>query len=142
MNTRAARTIPLPQWVWEANGICLEEVVGERALGLPPLADPTNATAADMPGAAEYGRGLVPLLERKQQRLSALGLPDDPVRGYVAQVALEHYDETVACFQKAQQAALRGDYHAFSRHWVEGRGHDQVADELFTSLDCDIFAGD
>src|SRR5215471_14629228 len=132
------RRIPLGQWVWEASGICLEEVNAERALGLPPVADPAHAKPEEMPAAAKYGDGLVPILQRKREQLLQLGLPDDPIKGFVAQVAVHHFSETVAEFERSNAAAHAGDAAAFSRHWVAGRAHDQVADPLFSTLECDI----
>ncbi|SRR5579863_6930870 len=135
-------SLPLGQWLWEADGICLEEVNAERALGLPPIADPTTATDAEMPAAAQYGRGLIPALQTKLERLEALGLPDDPIMSIVAQVTMEHYRQNVAAFAQAQEAALRGDSKGFRQSWMTGRAHDYIADSLFERLGCDLCAND
>jgi|tagenome__1003787_1003787.scaffolds.fasta_scaffold19622600_2 hypothetical protein len=140
--TRQKKRINKGQWQWEAGQICLEEVIAERALGLPPLRDPANATDAEMPGAAKYGDGLLPALRTKKQKLEALGLPDAIVDDFVAQTALEHFLGTVDNFEKAQRAALKGDSATFSKFWVQGRSHDQVADTLWTHLGVPLCAGD
>src|SRR5947208_226186 len=113
-----------PEFLWTATGVCLEEVNGERALGLPPLADPSQATPADMPAAAAYGDGLLPLLERKLVGLKQLGIPVcDPLSGEEGTIreALRHYEETVEAFRLANDAAHRGDASAFVRNWIRGR---------------------
>lgn len=141
----ANQPLPKGEYVWLASGICLTEATGERALGLPPLADPSKATAADMPAAAKYGDGLVPLLQKKGNDLRALGLPaGDALTGElgIIKAALHHYDETVKAFEKANAAAHAGNVKAFVEHWINGREHDAVADALFQAFDLPICASD
>ncbi len=133
------------QYAWEASGICLDEAVEERALGLPPLADPSKATAADMAGAAKYGDGLMPALKKKRDRLNALQLPaPNPATGEIGiiRAALHYFSQTVDHFDAANKAAHAGDVAKFRHHWTIGREHDQVADALFVAYEVPICAYD
>jgi len=130
------------EYNWLASGVCLTECVGERALGLPPFADPLQATDADMPAAAKYGDGLLPLLRKKRDDLRALGLPDAGMEIMVLTEALRHFEETVKAFEEANYAAHNGDSEAFKAAWARGRQHDFVADTLFTEFDLPLCAAD
>lgn len=130
------------EYFWLASGICLEECNGERALGLPPFADPLATTDADMPAAAKYGDGLLPLLLKKEAELKKLGLPDTLYDIEVLKEALRHYSITVAAFVKANKAAHEGNSAQFKQHWLEGRRSDFVADALFDTYGLRLCASD
>src|SRR5205085_11184728 len=126
-NTASGAALSKGEYIWRANGVCLEECVAERALGLPPLPDPLKAEDADMPAVARYGDGLVPALQKKQAGLRALGIPDVSEERKLITEALRHFEATVAAFEQARAAAHRTDSAAFRHHWLVGRQHDFVA---------------
>jgi hypothetical protein len=130
------------EYIWLASGVCLKECVGERELGLPPLADPLKATDADMPGAAKYGDGLIPILQRRQVALKALGLPDLVYDLEVLKEALRQDAIKLACFIKANDAAHRGNSAEFRRQWLRGRQADLVAVPLFKDFGLPLCAAD
>jgi len=120
---------------WLASGVCLEECIGERGIGLPPLADPLKATDADMPATAKYGDKLLPLLIKKREGLRKLGIPDSGQETLVIKEAIRHFEATIEAFIKANEAAHKGNSVDFRKYWIRGRRHDQVADSLFEAFD-------
>src|SRR6478672_1768071 len=96
------------EYCWLASGVCLEECNGERGIGLPPFADPLQATDADMPAAAKFGDKLIPLLIKKRESLRKLGIPDAGEETLVIKEAIRHYEATIEEFIKANDAAHQG----------------------------------
>jgi len=130
------------EYIWLASGVCLVECNSERALGFPPLADPLKATDADMPATAKYGDSLIPILQKRQADLKALGLPDVTYEMEVLKVALEQDAVKLACFIKANDAAHRGSSEEFKRYWLQGRQADLVAVPLFKDFGLPLCAAD
>lgn len=136
------KTLSKEEYIWLASGVCLNECVSERALGFPPLADPLKATDADMPATAKYGDGLIPILQRRQVALKALGLPELVYEIEVLKEALRQDAIKLACFIKANEAAHRGNSAEFRRQWLRGRRADLVAVPLFKDFGLPLCAAD
>lgn len=130
------------EYCWLAAGVCLEECNGERSIGLPPFADPLQATDADMPAAAKFGDKLLPLLIKKREGLRKLGIPDAGEELLVIKEAIRHFEATIEEFIKANEAAHQGSSARFKKYWLRGRQHDEVADTLFVAFDVPLCAAD
>lgn len=127
---------------WLASGVCLQECISERAIGLPPLADPLQATDADMPATAKYGDKLLPILIKKREGLRELGIPNAGEETLVIKEAIRHFEATIEAFIKANEAAHKGNSAEFRKYWLRGRRHDEVADTLFEAFDIPLCAAD
>ena len=138
----ATKRLSKGEYNWLASGICLEQCVAERAIGLPPFADPLQATDADMPAASKFGDKLLPTLTKKRDRLRKLGIPDAGEEMLVIKEALRHFDATIVEFVKANKAAHKGVSADFRKYWLRGRQHDEVADTLFMAFDLPQCAAD
>lgn len=136
------KTLSKPEYNWMASGVCLEQCNAERAIGLPPFADPLKATDKDMPAAAKFGDQLIPTLIKKREELKKLGIPDAGEETLVIEEALRHFDETIEEFIKANKAAHNGNSANFRKYWLRGRQHDEVADTLFMAFDLPQCAAD